>query len=179
MLGILRWGLSTRRKIYPRSIHQYCQILYFFRQTSRNRSIKLIFGILVTIFDQFFFRFWTRGRQKAARPGSRIFSDNLYFYILITIFYKIGLIPGWARNFVKIQPADSQPEPGWPANFQHEPEIGLSPKFCKNPTRRFSTRARFARLFPTRARSPGPVGPPVSHTSRKPGPENRAEAEIL
>ena len=62
-----------------------------------------------------------------------------------------------------------------PACFPHEPEararlarlfltragspgpkIGLRPKFCKNPTRRFSSRARLARLFPTRAGSPGP-----------------------
>ena len=71
MLGILRWGLSTRRKIYPRSIHQYCQILYFFRQTSRNRSIKLIFGILATIFDHFF-SFLNQGSAKGgtARPAN-------------------------------------------------------------------------------------------------------------
>ena len=36
----------------------------------------------------------------------------------MNIFKKTG----WARNFEKIQPADSQPEPGWPTNFPHEPE---------------------------------------------------------
>ena len=39
-----------------------------------------------------------------------------------SIFSKIGLISGWAQNFPKTQPAELQPEPGLPADFQPEPE---------------------------------------------------------